>query len=132
MAQIYGYVRVSTREQNENRQLFAMQDFGIEDKNIFLDKQSGKDFQRQAYQKLLKKLKPGDTLVIKNIDRLGRDYGETLEQWRVITKEKQAAIVVLDMPLLSNKSYNRGYPLKGHQCKKTCQKSHTAGFSSKT
>jgi DNA invertase Pin-like site-specific DNA recombinase len=74
MAQTYGYIRVSTREQNEDRQLVAMQNFGIPDGNIFLDKQSGKDFQRKAYRKLLKKLKPGDTLVIKSIDRLGRDY----------------------------------------------------------
>ena len=107
MAQIYGYVRVSTREQNENRQLFAMQDFGIEDKNIFLDKQSGKDFQRQAYQKLLKKLKPGDTLVTKSIDRLGRNYSEILEQWRIITKEKQVAVVVIDIPLLDTRVKER-------------------------
>ena len=87
MAQIYGYVRVSTREQNESRQLVAMGDFGVAESNIYLDKQSGKDFHRQAYRKLLKKLKPGDTLVIKSIDRLGRDYSEILEQWRIITKE---------------------------------------------
>lgn len=73
MAQMYGYVRVSTREQHEDRQLFAMRDFGVTDDNIFLDKQSGKDFDRQAYRKLVKKIKPGDTLVIKSIDRLGRD-----------------------------------------------------------
>jgi len=107
MAQIYGYVRVSTREQNTDRQLVVMRNFGIEDGNLFLDKQSGKDFERPAYRRLLKKLKPGDTLVIKSIDRLGRDYGEILEQWRVITKEKQAAIVVLDMPLLDTRQKER-------------------------
>jgi DNA invertase Pin-like site-specific DNA recombinase len=107
MAQIYGYVRVSTREQHADRQLVAMEEFGVEVENIFLDKQSGKDFHRLAYRRLLKKLKPGDTLVIKSIDRLGRDYGEILEQWRVITKEKQAAIVVLDIPLLDTRQKER-------------------------
>jgi len=107
MAQIYGYVRVSTREQNTDRQLVAMRDFGVEGGNIFVDKVSGKDFQRPSYRRLLKKLKPGDTLVIKSIDRLGRDYGEILEQWRVITKEKQTAVVVLDMPLLDTRQKER-------------------------
>ena len=107
MAQIYGYVRVSSREQHEDRQLIAMGDFGVTENNIFLDKQSGKDFQRQAYRKLLKKLKPDDTLVIKSIDRLGRDYGEILEQWRIITKEKLVAIVVLDIPLLDTRHKER-------------------------
>ena len=107
MAQTYGYIRVSTREQNEDRQLVAMWEFGVMDGNIFLDRQSGKDFERPAYRRLLKKLKPGDTLVIKSIDRLGRDYGEILEQWRVITKEKQAAIVVLDIPLLDTRQKER-------------------------
>ena len=107
MAQTYGYVRVSTREQNEERQLVAMRNFGVADNGIFLDKQSGKDFQRKAYQKLLKKIKPGDTLVIKSIDRLGRDYGEILEQWRIITKVKQTAVVVLDMPLLDTRQKER-------------------------
>jgi len=106
MAQ-YGYVRVSTREQNEDRQLVAMRDFGISERDIFLDKLSGKDFERPSYRRLLRKLKPGDTLVIKSIDRLGRDYGEILEQWRVITKEKQAAIVVLDIPLLDTRQKER-------------------------
>ena len=99
----YGYVRVSTREQNEARQIIAMQAFGIDDKHIFMDKQSGKDFNRPQYQKLIRKLKKGDTLVIKSIDRLGRNYDEIIEQWRIITKEKQAAIVVLDMPLLDTR-----------------------------
>ena len=107
MAQTYGYIRVSTREQNEDRQLVAMRDFGVTDSNIHLDKQSGKDFQRPAYRRLLKKLKPGDTLIIKSIDRLGRDYDEILEQWRVITKEKRAAIVVLDIPLLDTRQKER-------------------------
>lgn len=107
MAQIYGYVRVSTREQNEDRQLVAMRNFGVVDSSIFLDKQSGKDFHRKAYQKLLKKLKPGDTLVIKSVDRLGRNYGEILEQWRIITKEKQTAVVVLDIPLLDTRQKER-------------------------
>ena len=107
MAQIYGYVRVSARDQNEDRQLIAMRNFGVQDSNIFLDKQSGKDFHRKAYRKLLKKLKPGDILVIKSIDRLGRDYGEILEQWRIITKKKQAAIVVLDIPLLDTRQKER-------------------------
>jgi len=107
MARLYGYVRVSTREQNEDRQLVAMRNFGVMDKNIFLDKQSGRDFHRKAYCRLLKKLKPGDTLIIKSIDRLGRDYGAILEEWRVITKEKQAAIVVLDIPLLDTRQKER-------------------------
>ena len=100
---IYGYVRVSTKEQHLDRQLLAMRGFGIPEKQIFQDKLSGKDFDRPAYQRLLKKIKPGDTLVIKSIDRLGRNYDEILEQWRVITKEKGAAIVVLDMPLLDTR-----------------------------
>ena len=100
---LYGYVRVSTKEQNEARQMIAMQEFGIEEKHIFLDKQSGKDFNRPKYQKLIRKLKKGDTLVIKSIDRLGRNYDEIIEQWRIITKDKQAAIVVLDMPLLDTR-----------------------------
>ena len=99
----YGYCRVSTLLQNEDRQLVAMRDFGILDGNLFLDKQSGKDFTRPAYRRMLKELMPGDTLVIKSIDRLGRDYGEILEQWRVITKEIGTAIVVLDIPLLDTR-----------------------------
>ena len=99
----YGPIRVSTREQNEQRQLIALRAFGIEEERIFMDKQSGKDFTRKGYRRLIRKLKNGDTLVIKSIDRLGRNYEEILEQWRIITKEKQAAIVVLDMPLLDTK-----------------------------
>ena len=107
MAQTYGYVRVSSRDQNEDRQLVAMRDFGVQDGNIFLDKLSGKNFERPSYRRLLKKLKPDDTLVIKSIDRLGRDYGEILEQWRIISKEKQSAIVVLDIPLLDTRQKER-------------------------
>lgn len=99
----YGYIRVSTKEQNEDRQLIAMREFGIAKENVIMDKQSGKDFDRPGYKRLIKKLKVGDTLVIKSIDRLGRNYDEILEQWRYITKEKQVAIVVLDMPLLDTR-----------------------------
>lgn len=99
----YGYARISTREQNEERQLIALREFGRNDGQIILDKQSGKDFDRRGYRRLLRKLKDGDTLVIKSIDRLGRNYEEILEQWRVITKKKGAAIVVLDMPLLDTR-----------------------------
>ena len=99
----YGYARVSTKEQNELRQLVALEQFGLDKKQIFVDKQSGKDFERRNYKRLVRKLKPGDTLVVKSIDLLGRNYAEILEQWRIITKEKRAAIVVLDMPLLDTR-----------------------------
>ena len=99
----YGYIRVSSRDQNEDRQRIAMQEFGLEGKNVFLDKQSGKDFDRPNYRRLLRKLKSGDTLVIKSIDRLGRNYEEILEQWKIITKERKVFIVVLDMPLLDTR-----------------------------
>ena len=99
----YGYVRVSTKEQNEARQLIALRKFGIGDDYIYRDKQSGSDFERKNYSRLIKRLKAEDVIVIKSIDRLGRNYDEILEQWRVITKEKRAAIVVLDMPLLDTR-----------------------------
>ena len=99
----YGYIRVSTKEQNEERQVIALAEWGIPPKRIYLDKQSGKDFDRPQYQRLVRKLKAGDTLVVKSIDRLGRNYDEILEQWRVITKEKRVDIVVLDMPLLDTR-----------------------------
>ena len=99
----YGYVRVSTRDQNEARQLVAMKEFGVLENSIFMDKQSGKDFNRPQYQLLLQRLRPGDVMVVKSIDRLGRNYEEILEQWRLITKDKGAAIVVLDMPLLDTR-----------------------------
>ena len=110
MRQTYGYIRVSTREQNEARQLDALYKAGVEEKKIYMDKQSGKDFDRKGYQRLLHRLRPGDTLFVKSIDRLGRNYNEILEQWRLITKEKNAAIVVLDMPLLDTR---RGKDLLG-------------------
>ena len=100
---VYGYIRVSTKEQNEDRQRLAMQEFGISENNVFMDKQSGKDFDRPGYKRLLRKLKPGDMLVIKSIDRLGRNYEEILEQWRLLTREKKVSIVVLDMPLLDTR-----------------------------
>lgn len=99
----YAYIRVSSKEQCEDRQLLAMLEFGVPQSSIVLDKQSGKDFERPGYKRLLKKLKPGDTLVIKSIDRLGRNYDEILEHWRLLTKEKEIAIVVLDMPLLDTR-----------------------------
>lgn len=101
---IYGYARVSTKEQNEARQIVALRKFGIAEKDIFIDKLSGKDFNRPQYCRLLHKLRRGDTMVIKSIDRLGRNYEEIIEQWRVIIKEKEAAIVVLDMPLLDTRT----------------------------
>ena len=97
----YGYARVSSRDQNVDRQVVALQTFGVD--IIFVEKQSGKDFERPVYKKVLRRLKREDTLVIKSIDRLGRNYEEILEQWRIITKEKGAAIVVLDMPLLDTR-----------------------------
>lgn len=100
---IYGYVRVSTKEQNEDRQLIALQEFPVSKSNIFMDKLSGKDFNRPQYRRLLRKLRPGDLLVVKAIDRLGRNYEEILQQWRIITKEKKVDIVVLDMPLLDTR-----------------------------
>lgn len=99
----YGYIRVSTRDQNEDRQIIALKGVGVPEKNIILDKKSGKDFDRPGYRRLCRKVKPGDTLFIKSIDRLGRNYNEILEQWRYLTKEKQIAIVVLDMPLLDTR-----------------------------
>lgn len=99
----YGYIRVSSREQNVERQRKALHELGLEDKCIFIDKQSGKNFERPAYKKLVRKLKKGDLLVVKSIDRLGRNYDEILEQWRIITKLKQADIFVIDFPLLDTR-----------------------------
>ena len=110
MSSVYGYVRVSTREQNEDRQLIALQELLIPTENIYMDKQSGKDFDRPHYKKLVRKLKRDDLLYIKSIDRLGRNYDEILEQWRLLTKEKGIDIVVLDMPLLDTR---RGKDLMG-------------------
>ena len=99
----YGYVRVSTADQNEDRQLIAMSEAGVPMNHIYTDKQSGKDFERPAYKKLVKKLKPGDVVTFKSIDRMGRNYKDILEQWRIITKEKEADVVVLDMPFLDTR-----------------------------
>ena len=107
---IYGYIRVSTRDQNEDRQLIALREQKVAEDNLFVDKQSGKDFQRPQYRRMVRKLKKDDLLYIKSIDRLGRNYGEILEQWRVLTKEKGIDIVVLDMPLLDTR---RGKDLVG-------------------
>lgn len=96
----YGYIRVSSKDQNIERQLIALKNAGILEKRIYIDRQSGKNFNRPAYKSLLKKLKPGDILVTKSIDRLGRNYEEIMEQWRIITKVKGADIVIQDMPLL--------------------------------
>lgn len=104
MAELYGYVRVSTKEQNEARQLIALRQFEVPDHHVFMDKQSGKDFNRPAYKRLLRTLREGDILAVQSIDRLGRDYDEILEQWRLLTKKKRVAMVVLDMPLLDTRS----------------------------
>ena len=97
MSNIYGYIRVSTKEQNEDRQLIALREMSVPEKNIYMDKQSGKDFNRPQYKKLVKKLKPGDLLYIKSIDRLGRNYEEIQNQWRLLTKDKGIDIVVLEI-----------------------------------
>lgn len=107
---MYGYIRVSTREQNEDRQVIALGEAGVPSERIYMDKQSGKDFNRPQYKKLLRKLKKDDVLYIKSIDRLGRNYEEILQHWRVLTKEKGVDIVVLDMPLLDTR---RGKDLMG-------------------
>lgn len=104
---IYGYIRVSTKEQCEDRQIIALRDFPVQEDKIFMDKLSGKDFNRPQYKKLLRKMKRGDILVIKSIDRLGRNYDEILNQWRLITKVKLVDIVVLDMPLLDTRQTGR-------------------------
>lgn len=104
VGKIYGYARVSSKDQNESRQIIALTQYGVERKNLFVEKQSGKNFERPNYKNLIKKLKTGDVIVIKSIDRLGRNYEEILEQWRIITKEKGADFVVLDMPLLDTRN----------------------------
>ena len=100
---VYGYVRVSSTDQNEDRQMIALSEVGVLKKNIFMDKMSGKDFERPQYQKLLKKLKPDDLLYVLSIDRLGRNYEEIQKQWRIITKEKNVDVCVIDMPLLDTR-----------------------------
>ncbi|MDO4285845.1 MAG: recombinase family protein [Eubacteriales bacterium] len=108
---VYGYVRVSTKEQCEDRQLMALDEFGVERENIYMDKLSGKDFNRPSYRRLMRRAKEGDVIVIKSIDRLGRNYEEIQNQWRIITKEKNVDIVVLDMPLLDTR--RSGHDLTG-------------------
>ena len=110
MGAVYGYVRVSTREQNEDRQIMALNERKVPKKNIYIDKQSGKDFERPMYHRMLKKLRRDDLIYVKSIDRLGRNYEEILEQWRILTKEKKVDIVVLDMELLDTR---RGKDLMG-------------------
>ena len=103
MSEIYGYIRVSSTDQNEDRQLMAMQSLGIAQTNLYIDKQSGKDFKRPAYKRLIKRLRSGDLLYILSIDRLGRNYEEIQNQWRLLTKEKNVDIAVIDMPLLDTR-----------------------------
>lgn len=110
MANVYAYVRVSSRDQNEDRQMIALRELVISEKNIFVDKQSGKNFERPSYKRMVRRMKRDDLLYIKSIDRLGRNYEEILEQWRMLTKEKGIDIVVLDMPLLDTR---RGKDLMG-------------------
>ena len=110
IGRIYGYIRVSTREQNEDRQWIALREAGVPESNILLDKQSGKDFERPQYRRLVRRLRRDDLLYVKSIDRLGRNYSEILEQWRMLTKEKGVDIAVLDMPLLDTR---RGKDLMG-------------------
>ncbi len=110
MVNVYGYIRVSSQDQNEDRQIIAFQKLSIPSKNIFMDKQSGKDFERPSYKRMVRRMKKDDLLYIKSIDRLGRNYEEVLEQWRILTKEKGVDIVVLDMPLLDTR---RGKDLMG-------------------
>lgn len=107
---VYGYVRVSAKDQNEDRQIIAMREVEVSEKNIYMDKQSGKDFKRKQYKRLVRKMKKDDLLYIKSIDRLGRNYEEIIEQWRHLTKEKRIDIIVLDMPLLDTR---RGKDLMG-------------------
>ena len=107
---VYGYIRVSSKDQKEDRQQIALKEVGVNLQNIYVDKQSGKDFNRPQYKKMLRKLKKDDLLYIKSIDRLGRNYEEILQQWRILTKEKGVDIVVLDMPLLDTR---RGKDLMG-------------------
>ncbi|MFR4797471.1 MAG: recombinase family protein, partial [Lentihominibacter sp.] len=100
---MYGYIRVSSRDQNEARQVIALKNYGISDSDMYLDKLSGKDFDRPSYKRMLKNLRQGDVVVVKSIDRLGRNYEEIIEQWNIITREKKSDIVVMDMPLLDTR-----------------------------
>lgn len=107
---IYGYLRVSSKDQKEDRQRMALHEMGVSETNLYIDRQSGKDFERPAYRRMIRRMKKGDLLYIKSIDRLGRNYEEILEQWRILTKEKGIDIMVLDMPLLDTR---RGKDLMG-------------------
>ncbi len=107
---IFGYIRVSTKEQNEDRQIIALNEYNIPDKNIYTDKQSGKDFERKQYKKMLKNIKENDLVIVKSIDRLGKNYEKIIEQWRIIMKIKKADIFVIDMPVLDTR---RGKDLMG-------------------
>ena len=103
MGNVYGYVRVSSKDQNEDRQMITMKEMEVPDENIYVDKQSGKDFNRPQYKKLMRRVKPNDLIYIKSIDRLGRNYSEILEQWKYITKDKKVDLYVLDMPILDTR-----------------------------
>jgi DNA invertase Pin-like site-specific DNA recombinase len=105
--QVYGYARVSSRDQNEIRQVIALKEFGVPESSIIVEKASGKDFNRDAYQRLMETLRPGDTLVIKSLDRLGRDYNAVVDEWRHLTKERGVAVAVIDMPLLDTRQKDR-------------------------
>lgn len=105
MEGIYGYIRVSSTDQNEDRQLIAIEEMNVPKKNIYIDKQSGKDFERPQYKRMVKRLKPGDIIYTLSIDRFGRNYAEIQEQWRILTKEKRADICIIDMPLLDTRNY---------------------------
>ena len=100
---MYGYARVSSKEQNEERQLIALREYGLSDEMIYVDKKSGRDFEREEYQKMMERIEEDDVIVVESIDRPGRNYKEILEQWRIITKERKCAIVVLDMPILDTR-----------------------------
>ncbi len=122
MGTVYGYIRVSTKDQNEARQMIVMQEQRVPSKNIYMDKQSGKDFERPMYQRMLRKLREGDLIYVKSIDRLGRNYEEIIEQWRIITKLKGADICVLNMPLLDTRRgngerYQTAMPLRHAICR---------------
>ncbi|HCR99942.1 MAG TPA: resolvase, partial [Lachnospiraceae bacterium] len=103
MGNVYGYVRVSSRDQNEDRQLIAMKELQVPEGNIYIDKQSGKDFNRPQYKRLIRRIKQNDLIYIKSIDRLGRNYAEIQEQWKLITKDRKADLYVIDMPLLDTR-----------------------------
>lgn len=103
MGNVYGYVRVSSKDQNEDRQVITMREMQVPEENIYIDKQSGKDFNRPQYKKLLRRVKPDDLIYIKSIDRLGRNYTEILDQWKVITKDKRVDLYVMDMPILDTR-----------------------------